>query len=236
MTQDDKLARHYEIAQQRLHNELSLLFQRFNFFLIANSFLITAAAALTASAYNSGGNDSLRWLILAIIVLGGLVSVAFFLINYINAQWCVKVIKNYLNYLNYFDKWAIDIESETKYYYTLFSMHVRMEKYIARRIAPHQWLWKDLCHILRALTNPLETSKNEVAIHTWLIPVAFYLFWFTFTVIVQFTWHWDLLSPLKPLGVFFLATLVVPVIWLSSAFRVLLSFTGKLCRRLHFWG
>ena len=221
MTQDERLDKYYEIVQQRFRSELSLLFQRFNFFLIGNSFLVTAAAALAASAGSSGG--SLAYLVFTIIVLGGLISEAFFIINYINAEFAKIIsettdrrIKKYDRRIKKYGKSQLPSQVSLTQMCVETEEEVREE--IRKQVTSFKQLCKDLLLTMGAIFfNPLEVSTKRLATHTWLIPLAFYLFWLSFAAIIQFTWHWNTMH--HAFWLYLLVTFVLPVLWLSCSFH-----------------
>lgn len=179
MAEEDKLVRHYEQAQHYLYKELGLLFQRFNFFLVANSFLVVAVVGLVVSTNGLGGtNDTLTKLIVAIIMLGGFISLAFGVINYINAK-IVKVRRDYLD----IEVPKIDAGS------SLFDMHKRMGQHLSEGLEPSKWLRDLVPTLLRVFGDPLKLSKDEIAYHTWLIPLVFYVFWMAFWWILSPWWY-----------------------------------------------
>lgn len=166
MDKEEKLARHYEQGLHYFYNELDLLFRRFNFFLVASSFLITSLAVLvTANKDSVVTYDTLTRLIYAVIVFGGVISVAFGAINYINA----KVVGKRGDFLK--SQPSINTES------SLSSLYESVYERIKNEITPAKWLKGLPCDFLRALTCPLAFSQKEPASHTWVIPFFFYVLW-----------------------------------------------------------
>ena len=72
----------YEKGLEIRYHEVDLLFQRFNFFMVGMSFLVAAFAAIVASDHS----DELRGISLAIVGIGALLSLGFFVINYSAAR------------------------------------------------------------------------------------------------------------------------------------------------------
>lgn len=188
---EQKLARHYEEAEHYFYNELDFLFKRFNFFLVATAFLAMAFVAVVTS-----DTKGLIQLAHAMATLASFLSIAFFVINYLN----VKVVKIRSDYLR-------DEVPKLDAKLSLFALHRRMGDYLNERIKREinaTQLFHDFLGDLWRLRDPLELSKEEPACHTWVIPLVFYAFWFA---------SWWIVSSWRPPSVFLGVLLLVAALY-----------------------
>ena len=167
MTEEERLARLHERASDEFRNELELLFKRFNFFLLASSFLITTlVVAVTSRQYTDGTSCLIPGLASAILVLGGLISMAFLVINYVNA----KVARARRDFI---ENGLPEICGNLP----LPDMYSSMTHFVKCKIKARgllQELLPDFCTLIR---DPPAFADREVAFHTWLTPFGFYIFW-----------------------------------------------------------
>lgn len=197
MENEQKLARHYEEAQHYFYNELDLLFKRFNFFLVATAFLAVAFVAVVTS-----GGKGLIQLAHAIAALASFLSIAFFVINYLN----VKIVKIRSDYLR-------DEVPKLDAKLSLFALHRRIGDYLDERIKKEinaTQLLHDFLGDLWRLREPLELSKEKPAVHTWVIPLVFYAFWFA---------SWRIVSSWRAPLVFLGALLLVVALYVLPRLR-----------------
>jgi len=127
------------------YEELNQVLHRFNYFLVFTSFMFVAFVTLITS---SKSND-LDWMIIAVAIVGIILSLFFFQVNYQQTRVACEVAKHKLNtplppeYVET-KRWMRDSFSDTARY-----------------------LRREFSYI----------AKERPASHTWIIPFAFILFW-----------------------------------------------------------
>ncbi|MFC1944645.1 hypothetical protein ACFLX5_04045 [Chloroflexota bacterium] len=186
------LARHYEKAQKYLFDELDLLSRKLNYFLIATAFLVAAYVASVTSA------NEIQKLSHAIASLACFISIAFFIVNYINAR--IVNIRS-----NYFRKIPKNVKSN----WSPFQMHKHLVDNLHGNSKPKEWLKvKELSRYLWATAiRPFSRTEEDMAAHTWVIPLILFIFWLVVWGVVS-SWF----APLIFLGAVLLL-MVIRLYW-----------------------
>jgi len=173
----------YERASRRLSRvedrEISLLFQRVNFFLVLMAFLITGFATLVVK--NCGLSGKPLNLAYIIVATGEYSAVFFTFINYLNSRIIWQLGQHSLKLEEDFN------ERSRRVTFPIAEIH---------RIV-QSTMKKGYCGILKQLVcelwllciDPYRASKKSIGNHSYLIPLGFAVFW----VVVFFAvlpWDW----------------------------------------------
>lgn len=131
----------------QFYTEVGLVQQRFNFFLVAVSFLFLAFATLVSGVTDQGGMA----IAILIAVFGGGISLYFSIINYLQAEVARLVgEKRYCEPIADTEKKTVD---------WLLNRWCDAWKYPFKAIRPSQW------------------AKLGPVSYTWFVPFAFFLLW-----------------------------------------------------------
>ena len=149
-----------EKKRDKFYREVDLLFSRFHFFLVATSFLILAFVTLVTSNLCPTVREPLGH---AIAAFASCLSIAFFLINYLTATMLKPPndkkqkpdIEDKLNERDQSDK----------------------EQKLDKEDVPIERLSRFPVGMVKFILDPLNYSVDHKACHTWVIPLAFYVFW-----------------------------------------------------------
>ena len=176
MTKENlQLTGYSEFAQVLKHQE-SLLFQRFNYFLVANAFLITAFASIFINIFN---HPPLWGFGLVTSLAGVFVSLAFSAINLHNA----KIIELLYSKLSEIENGLINVEVAA----ITFPYDFLREQAFKQKEPNLKYTWKMvvcdpfistkrvLCTFFRS--DDIKGQKITPAPHTWVIPLFFFMFW-----------------------------------------------------------
>ncbi len=195
------------IAEQIRH-EQSLLFQRFNYFLLITSFLIIAFITVLASDIFAWINPQrLYWIAQTIAIVGILLSYSFSLVNLLNAR-LINDMGFFLNNVNC---------SWTRYFQPHFMFHVSyilVPKYrfgIKNIFEIHYHFWVFIKNLIKRSGKTENLSYYDLAPHTWLTPLF-----------ITFVW----------IGLYSITFL--DYLWLLPAVAVILSFV--ICIGVKYWG
>jgi hypothetical protein len=161
--------------------ELSLLFQRFNYFLIGASFLLISFATVASSIrfYPNSTNTYFIGLAGVICVAGCWLSFFFAAMNHLSSiimEKLGKMINDPINdssFISYISKWA---------------------KKPWRKIGKLLWPWGIFSDIGEVLRYPFgKKGIGKTAPHTYLVPFGFAILWFILLVILCFSIYYTVL-------------------------------------------
>lgn len=158
------------VAEQIRH-EVSLVFQRFNYFLLMTSFLIVAFVTLITSqglTLPLDYSSRLSWIATTIAAAGFLLSYSFSVVNWMNA----RLIHEMGLFLEKVDS-GFSMPSFTSYVSHLVPQHGFKFWYF---FTIQYDLWKSFGGFAR-LGRGKTASARDVAPHTWMTPMFFALVW-----------------------------------------------------------
>ncbi len=154
------------------NREISLLFQRLNYFLVGSAFLVTAYATLIASS--RGGLDDLQLNLAYMINLAGFyLSLLFAFINYLNTQ----IIWNKDDKIRKLEEGP---DGERKYFKAFTeSRNIVIGIYDKKELGNnHLLIFGTMIKEAIDFTYDAKgTSKKGLAPHTYIIPLGFWILW-----------------------------------------------------------
>jgi hypothetical protein len=146
-----------KLAIELFHKNLSLQYDRLNFFLAGTAFLIAAFAAVVTVG-GRGNQYQIHILAHAVNAVGYYLALFFFLTNFLNAavlaliQEAIREPRTLLRQQNAFD--------------------------VLAKIAETEWkLSKLKPSMLAFVRDPIGFGKRQPSSHTWIIPFLFSVFW-----------------------------------------------------------
>lgn len=132
----------------QFYEELNHALRRFNYFLVAISFMFVAFVTLITSSKS----NELDWIIKAVGIAGALLSLYFFQINYQQTRVADVVRDNRL-------RTPVDKEEQHTYFRTC------------------RWMGESLLDAILYLPRFRFIARERPASHTWIVPVLFLLLW-----------------------------------------------------------
>ena len=190
MTKEELLRIGYSESAQVLRHQESLLFQRLNYFLVANAFLITAFATIFVNIFN---NPPLWGFGLIISLSGILISFTFSAVNLYNAKiiellyTSISKIENELTNIDIAPAPAPAPAIDTAPAPAVLPYGFLKSQLIEQRKEEFKYTWKIVfaepflatyqvvtafCH-----ANNSKIKRIIPALHTWAVPLFFFVFW-----------------------------------------------------------
>jgi hypothetical protein len=170
----DKSEKAITLLYEMFYQEQGLLFTRFNFFLIVTSFLIGAVAILiTANLKHLP--QYVPCVTQIIIIIGGLISAIFTVINYTNAR-IISLIRDHICNV-------VATDSHTELIDTVKQFRIKFDTSVTSYPADF------IKHIIDVIRNPITYSQQFVSFHVWVIPGLFYGFWMIIWGIIFSWWY-----------------------------------------------
>jgi len=182
-------------VEESKKHEVTLLFQRFNYFLLATSFLIASFVAMLAILSNRGYSLSFdpSYLVAHIIAITGfIISYVFSIINLLNAR-LIFGIDEYLRklhslpdgnpYLHFSHVMDENVKNNTKTF----------RKYILGVYILAITFFSEYDFTSGNDSRDRQNSFKNIAPHTWLIPLFFAFIWLCLYLVVFIIAPWNLL-------------------------------------------
>jgi hypothetical protein len=160
----------YTTAITILNHEYSLLFQRFNYYLIGTAFLVAAFATTMVGYHNGNSKPELQDLAIILNATGIWLSYLFWYFDLMST----RVYQHLVDYVK-------QIEHSSYVYETplLKLEEIRnnysMDKHASFKIMLNIWIL--LCQFFRFRNKDKEKMKLAPPNHTWIIPILFMVVW-----------------------------------------------------------
>lgn len=143
----------YEHAIKAEDGEKEMLFQRFNFFLVATAFLIAGYAVVVTSV------NSVTWLSYALNAVGFNMAIFFLIHNYLTSLY-ITGIHSYIQKIE---------KGEPHKEFREEIVHIWPSN-------PYRVLIGFFIDLVKIVRNPLDSNRTRYIL-TWLIPLGFTTFW-----------------------------------------------------------
>jgi hypothetical protein len=167
----------YQKAIDYRNQDLTLLFQRLNYFLIGSAFLITAYATLITRL--TPDYTVVTVLTYVIEGVGIYLSLFFAIINYLN-NVVIEKIDDYIRCLEN----TTSSNFVKPFTYLKNDIVASVQKYSFNN-NPLNLLGKVILEVIINLINPFNSSNHRFAPNTFIIPLGFFLFWILVTVLIK---------------------------------------------------
>lgn len=168
----------YPVLIETNKTNITLLFQRLNYFFIATAFLIAGFASSYATA-RANELDDVLWIAYVLIGIGIIISLFFTVINYLNGRIIYEISKHIMKLE------ILDFESDIT---SKEAPSIKLRK--ITRSAVTGGMWKLLGELLseiyyiglvfvfqRKQLNNIRKAEKSIASHVYLLPFGFTLSW-----------------------------------------------------------
>jgi hypothetical protein len=158
---------------EQIKHEVSLLFQRFNYFLLMTSFLIIAyVTVITSQGFILDSSYKIYWIAQTIAVVGFILSYSFSLVNLMNA----RLIHDMGLFLENIRVCGYSSLPHFNYYvsHNLVPTHRFRITYFFRI---HYHMWYAFIGFFSRSTQSEDAEYKDLAPHTWITPMFFAFVW-----------------------------------------------------------